>query len=83
MGCSGSRQAADSQQAADGPSPAAVRSPCEANLYSDARAALKILVDGFGLKPERDIVVFGKSLGSCHRLPPSPPKWTYSLAMHT
>jgi len=43
----------------------ATGSPCEANLYSDARAALKILVDGFGLKPERDIVVFGKSLGSC------------------
>ncbi|EOD39682.1 hypothetical protein EMIHUDRAFT_200267 [Emiliania huxleyi CCMP1516] len=68
----------------------ATGSPCEANLYSDARAALKILVDGFGLKPERDIVVFGKSLGStpsaawssapdlyavCRAHHPLPPGW--------
>jgi len=39
--------------------------PCEENLYSDARAALACLRDGFKLKPERDIVLYGKSLGSC------------------
>ena len=40
-------------------------SPSEDNIYSDARAALALLVDGFKLKPERDIVLYGKSLGSC------------------
>jgi len=39
--------------------------PCEENLYSDARAALACLRDGFKLKPERDIVLYGKSIGSC------------------
>ncbi len=39
--------------------------PCEQNLYADARAALTLLRDGFGLKPERDVVLYGKSLGSC------------------
>ncbi len=39
--------------------------PSEDNMYSDARAALKLLTDGFKLKPERDIVLYGKSLGSC------------------
>ena len=39
--------------------------PCEQNLYSDARAALALLRDGFNLKPERDIVLYGKSMGSC------------------
>ena len=34
-------------------------------MYSDARAALQLLVDGFKLKPERDIVLYGKSIGSC------------------
>ena len=33
--------------------------PCEENLYSDARAALACLRDGFKLKPERDIVLYG------------------------
>lgn len=33
--------------------------PSEQNLYSNARAALSLLTDGFGLKPERDIVLFG------------------------
>jgi len=39
--------------------------PSEENMYSDAKAALSLLVDGFKLKPERDIVLYGKSLGSC------------------
>jgi len=39
--------------------------PSEENMYSDARAALQLLVDGFKLKPERDIVLYGKSIGSC------------------
>ena len=39
--------------------------PSEDNLYSDARAALKLLVTRIGLHAERDIVVVGKSLGSC------------------
>jgi len=39
--------------------------PSEDNMYSDARAALQLLVDGFKLKPERDIVLYGKSIGSC------------------
>ena len=34
-------------------------------MYSDARAALQLLVDGFHLKPERDIVLYGKSIGTC------------------
>ena len=34
-------------------------------MYSDARAALQLLVDGFKLKPERDIILYGKSIGSC------------------
>lgn len=33
--------------------------PCEENIYSDARAALACLRDGFKLKPERDIVLYG------------------------
>jgi pimeloyl-ACP methyl ester carboxylesterase len=37
----------------------------EENMYSDARAALALLVDGFKLVPERDIVLYGKSIGSC------------------
>ena len=40
--------------------------PCEENLYSDARAALACLRDGFKLKPERDIVLYGAT-------PPLPP----------
>jgi len=40
-------------------------SPSEQNMYSDARAALDLLRDGFKLKPERDIVLYGKSIGSC------------------
>ncbi|KAL1521093.1 hypothetical protein AB1Y20_022647 [Prymnesium parvum] len=43
----------------------ATGTPSEENMYSDARAALSLLVDGFNLKPERDIVLYGKSLGSC------------------
>ncbi len=39
--------------------------PSEENMYSDARAALQLLVDGFKLKPERDIVLYGKSIGTC------------------
>lgn len=39
--------------------------PCEQAMYSDARAAIALLRDGFKLKPERDVVVYGKSLGSC------------------
>ena len=39
--------------------------PSEDNMYSDARAALQLLVDGFKLKPERDIVLYGKSIGTC------------------
>jgi pimeloyl-ACP methyl ester carboxylesterase len=39
--------------------------PSEENMYSDARAALQLLVDGFKLKPERDIILYGKSIGSC------------------
>ena len=39
--------------------------PSEENMYSDAKAALALLVDGFKLRPERDIVLYGKSLGSC------------------
>lgn len=39
--------------------------PSEDNMYSDARAALQLLVEGFKLKPERDIVLYGKSIGSC------------------
>ena len=34
-------------------------------MYSDARAALQLLVDGFKLQPERDIILYGKSIGSC------------------
>jgi len=34
-------------------------------MYSDAKAALQLLVDGFKLKPERDIVLYGKSIGTC------------------
>ena len=34
-------------------------------MYSDARAALQLLVEGFKLKPERDIILYGKSIGSC------------------
>lgn len=40
-------------------------SPSEENMYSDARAALQLLVEGFKLKPERDIVLYGKSIGTC------------------
>ena len=43
----------------------ATDAPSEESMYSAARAALACLVDGFKLKPERDIVLFGKSLGSC------------------
>jgi fermentation-respiration switch protein FrsA (DUF1100 family) len=43
----------------------ATGAPSEESMYSAARAALACLVDGFKLKPERDIVLFGKSLGSC------------------
>jgi len=39
--------------------------PSEENMYSDARAALQLLIDGFKLKPERDIVLYGKSIGTC------------------
>ena len=39
--------------------------PSEENIYSDARAAMTLLTEGFKLKPERDIVLYGKSLGSC------------------
>ena len=39
--------------------------PSEENMYSDARAALQLLVDGFKLQPERDIILYGKSIGSC------------------
>ena len=39
--------------------------PSEDNMSSDARAALQLLVDGFKLVPERDIVLYGKSIGSC------------------
>ena len=39
--------------------------PSEDNMYSDARAALHLLEHGFKLKPERDIVLYGKSIGSC------------------
>ena len=39
--------------------------PSEANMYEDARAALDMLRDGFGLVPERDVVLYGKSIGSC------------------
>jgi len=39
--------------------------PSEDNMYSDARAALQLLVEGFKLKPERDIILYGKSIGSC------------------
>ena len=38
-------------------------------MYSDARAALQLLVEGFKLKPERDIVLYGKSIGSCPTSP--------------
>jgi hypothetical protein len=34
--------------------------PSELNIYSNARAALTLLSDGFGLKPERDIILFGE-----------------------
>eukprot|EP00965_Chrysotila_dentata_P004471 145467-Pleurochrysis_carterae.AAC.1 len=39
--------------------------PCEANLYADAKAALALLRDAFHLQPERDVVLYGKSIGSC------------------
>ena len=39
--------------------------PSEEHMYSDAKAALQLLVDGFKLKPERDIVLYGKSIGTC------------------
>lgn len=39
--------------------------PSEDNMYADARAAFKLLVEGFGLKPELNIVLYGKSIGSC------------------
>ena len=38
--------------------------PSEESMYSDARAALQLLVDGFKLKPERDIILYGKSMDS-------------------
>ena len=40
--------------------------PCEENLYSDARAALACLRDGFKLKPERDIVLYGAAPPALH-----------------
>ena len=38
--------------------------PTERNLYSDARAAIARLVE-HGLKPEHEVVLYGKSIGSC------------------
>jgi len=43
----------------------ATGTPTEQNMYADARAALALLRDGFKLRPERDIVLYGKSIGSC------------------
>ena len=45
--------------------PADGGAPSEDHCYADARAAFKLLVEGFKLKPERDIVLYGKSIGSC------------------
>ena len=39
--------------------------PSEENLYSDARAAVHLLVNELGLKASSEIVLVGKSLGSC------------------
>ena len=39
--------------------------PSERNVYSDARAALARVMETHGLVPERDIVLYGKSIGSC------------------
>ena len=43
----------------------ATGTPSEKHLYADARAALAYLTDTVELEPERDIVLYGKSLGSC------------------
>lgn len=39
--------------------------PSEAAMYDAASGAIAMLRDGFGLVPERDIVLHGKSIGSC------------------
>lgn len=40
-------------------------SPSEANLYSDARAAVAYMEKELKLRPAHDIVLVGQSLGSC------------------
>lgn len=49
--------------------------PCEENVYSDARAALACLRDGFKLKPERDVVLYGAPAAL-------PPSWSPALRSH-